>query len=86
MQTALNILEIDGTLSGLKVNSKKAKVIWIGKQKNSKEKLKVSVKLNWDETHFRLLDLQFSVNLETMPDLNYKIAIEKVKSGILHFG
>ena len=64
---------------------KKTKVIWIGKRKNSKEKLKVSEKLNWGETHFRLLGLQFSVNLETMPDLNYKIAIEKVNSIVSHW-
>ena len=64
---------------------KKTKVIWIGKRKNSKEKLKVSVKLNWGETHFRLLGLQFSVNLETMPDLNYKIAIENVNSIVSHW-
>ena len=68
LQAALNTLEIYGTLSGLKVNSEKTKVIWIGKRKNSIEKLKVSEKLNWGETHFRLLGLQFSVNLETMPD------------------
>ena len=85
MQEALNALEIYGTLSGLKVNSEKTKVIWIGKQKNSKEKLKVSVKLNWGETHFRLLGLPFSVNVETMPDLNYKIAIEKVNSIVSHW-
>ena len=85
LQVALNTLEIFGTSSGLKVNSEKTKVIWIGKRKNSKEKLKVSEKLNWGETHFRLLGLQFSINLEKMPDLNYKIAIEKVNSIVSHW-
>ena len=85
LQAALNILEIYGTLSGLKVNSEKTKVIWIGKRKNSKEKLKVSYRLNWGETQFRLLGLEFSVQLETMSELNYIPAVDKMKNIIHHW-
>ena len=55
LQAALNTLEIYCTLSGLKVNSEKTKVIWIGKRKNSKEKLKVSVKLNYLAYNFQFI-------------------------------
>ena len=85
LQAALNTLEVYGTLSGLKVNSEKTKVIWIGKRKNSKEKLKVSLKLNWGETRFRLLGLEFSVNLDIMPGLNYEPAIDRIKNIINHW-
>ena len=54
LQAALNTLEIYGSLSGLKVNSEKTKVIWIGRRKISKQKLQVTQKLNWGETSFRL--------------------------------
>ena len=36
---ALNVLEIFGSLSGLKMNSEKTKVIWIGRKKHSKDKI-----------------------------------------------
>ena len=37
--SALNTLEIFGSISGLKMNTDKTKIIWIGKQKYSNEKL-----------------------------------------------
>ena len=85
LQAALNTLEIYGTLSGLKVNSEKTKVIWIGKRRNCREKLNASVKLNWGETQFKLLGIHFSINLENISQLNYKIAIDKVNSVINHW-
>ena len=55
MQAALNTLEIFGTMSGLKINTDKIKVVWIGKKSNSKDKLKVSVNLDLGATDFKLL-------------------------------
>ena len=80
MQASLNILEVFGTLSGLKINHEKTKIIWIGKKKRSKEKLKLPVKLNWGEENFKLLGLEFSVNLTTIPDINFDKAVAKVNS------
>ena len=80
LQTSLNILEVFGTLSGLKINHDKTKVIWIGKKKRSKEKLKVSVDLTWGEENFKLLGLEFSINLATIPEINFNKAISKVNS------
>ena len=39
---ALNILEIFGSISGLNVNKDKTKLVWIGKKKHCKDKLKKS--------------------------------------------
>ena len=39
LKAALNILEIFGSYSGLKMNTSKTKVIWIGRKKYSKDKL-----------------------------------------------
>ena len=79
LQAALNVLETFGTFSGLKINSEKTKVIWIGCKKHCKDKLKVQAKLTWGEKRFTLLGLEFSTNLDEMPELNYKNAIQKTK-------
>lgn len=71
LQAALNILEIYGNYSGLNMNKEKTKVIWIGKKRLSKDKLKVSVKLDWGNEEFTLLGLDFSVDLKKMQDSNY---------------
>ena len=80
MQAALNTLKIFGTISGLKINADKKKIVWIGKKRNSKDKLKVSLNLDLGATEFRLLGLYFSVDLTKMTELNYSVAINKIKS------
>ena len=66
LQSALNTLEIYGNWSGLKMNKEKTKVIWIGRKKFSKDKLKVTTKLEWGCTNFNLLGIEFSTNLSTI--------------------
>ena len=79
LQSALNIIKIFGSFSGLKMNKNKTKVIWIGKQKHSKDKLSVDANLDWGTTQFDLLGLRYSVNLDEMTTLNYSLAFEKAK-------
>ena len=59
LQSALNTLEIYGTMSGLKMNKEKTKIIWIGRKRFSKEKLKVSVDMEWGASEFTMLGLDF---------------------------
>ena len=54
LQATLNTLEV----FGLKMNTSKIKLIWIGR-KNSKNKLITTYQLVWVETTFDLLGLQF---------------------------
>ena len=56
--------------SGLKMNEEKTKIIWIGRKQFSKEKLNVSVNLDWGTTEFTLFGLDFSTNLSDMVDTN----------------
>ena len=79
LQSALNTLEIFGSLSGLRMNKDKTKLIWIGRKKLVKEKLNIAEKLTWGETQFTLLGLDFSTSLEKIPSLNYTKAITKMK-------
>ena len=38
---ALNVLETFGSMSGLQINTDKTKLIWIGKKRNSKDKIDI---------------------------------------------
>ena len=79
LKAALNMLEIFGSYSGLKMNTNKTKVIWIGKKKDSKDKLQVSVDLKSGTTHFNLLGIIFTVDLNEIITLNYSKASENSK-------
>ena len=79
LQATLNVLEIFGSLSGLKINCDKTKLIWIGSKKDSKENLNITSKLNWGSTEFTLLGLHFCTELEKIPEKNYCKTIEKAK-------
>ena len=74
----LNTLEIFGSLSGLKVNTDKTKIIWLGKKKHSQDMYDTLKKLDWGATEFNLLGLQFSVDLTKMTTLNFNLALVKI--------
>ena len=65
--SALNTIEIFGTISGLKMNKSKTKLIWIGRKKLSKEKINTNHNLEWGVTEFTFLGIHFSVDLNNMP-------------------
>ena len=56
---ALNVLEVFGNMSGLKVNMDKTKLVWIGKKRHSKDKLDVGKDLIWGASDFTLLGIKF---------------------------
>ena len=66
--TALNTIEIFGTVSGLKMDTSKTKLIWIGRKKFSKEKINTNCKLEWGATDFSFLGIEFSVKLNKIPE------------------
>ena len=79
LHAALNMLEIFGSMSGLKMNTMKTKVIWIGRKRFSKDKLKVNTTFEWGTTEFNLLGLEFNVDLDKMVQKNYLNAIAQSK-------
>ena len=48
------------------MNKDKAKLIWIGKKRNSKDELNTVPKLSWGATGFNLLGLDFDINLDKL--------------------
>ena len=70
---ALNILETFGSISGLRINTDKTKLVWIqiGKKRYSNSKFDVGRKLEWGTNIFNLLGIKFSIDLNSMIELNY---------------
>jgi exonuclease III len=80
---ALDTLDFFSKLSGLNVNSSKTKIIWIGSKKFSNQVFHhPRWKLDWGSTSFSLLGIQFSVDLESVTEINYDIVLPKIKSMI----
>ena len=82
LQAALNILEIFGNMSGLRMNKDKTKMIWIGRKRFYREKLITSANLNWDDTDFMLLGLRFSTDFSKIPEMNYHQTLQDIKRDI----
>ena len=83
LQYTLNVLEIFGSLSGLKMNLSKTRMLWIGKKKGCKEKINCGRLLNWDSNNFSLLGITFDLNLSNIPLINYNNAIIKIENTIV---
>ena len=75
---ALNTLEIFGSLSGLKVNTEKTKIIWLGRKKHSRDKFEIKQQLDWGTTKFKLLGLNFSVDIDDIPSINYTTLLNDI--------
>ena len=84
LQAALNVLEIFDSVSGLRVNTEKTQVVWIGKKKRCNEKL-LKLNLNWDTTQFNVLGLSFSVDLLDCTEINFSNQIVEIKKILNHW-
>ena len=79
--SALETIEFFSSFSGLKINTSKTKIVWIGSKKFSDQVFhhtRSRWKLDWGSTTFTLLGINFSVNLCEITDMNYGIQIPKV--------
>ena len=85
LKSALNILEIFGTLSGLKMNKEKTKLVWLGRKKHSKDKLLLNYNLKWNVTEFTLLGIQYNVDLNKMINKNYSKIFDLISRDITNW-
>ena len=79
LSNALETLTFYGKISGLNINMDKTTLIWIGSNKNRKDKLCSHLNLCWDK-QFTLLGIKFSNNLKEIVELNYKEKIIQIKN------
>ena len=71
---ALNLIEIVGSLSGLKLNRTKTEGIWLGNLKHCKEKIE---EIDWTKTAVKSLGIYFGTNKEECNKLNFDKIFDK---------
>ena len=82
LQAAFNTLEIYGSMSGLRVNKDKTQVVWIGKKKRCKEKVKIgNFSLN-TTSDFKMLGIRFNIQLEQCTKFNLNEKIIEIRDTI----
>ena len=72
LNATLNVLYEFAQFSGLKVNFDKTHAVWIGVNKYSTASIKTRWKLSWGKTAFKLLEINFHIELDQMLKINFK--------------
>lgn len=67
----IRTLKLFATMSGLKINSEKTQVVWIGNRKNSQIKYMPDCNFSWNPDTFKVLGVVFSTNVNEISSLNY---------------
>ena len=82
LREALRCFEFFHAVSGLKINQSKTRAVWIGNKKYSDNVLCPEFNLYWSHSNFRVLGLDFCLDLQKMTDINFSKKIKEV-SGLL---
>ena len=82
LNKTLDVLHKFSIISGLKVNFDKTHVIWLGIHKYSTRSIKTKWKLKWGGTSFKLLGIQFHVDLDKMISINFTEKNDRIKNSI----
>ena len=78
-------LERFAKISGLKINFDKTQVVWIGSIKHSSETIKTKWKLSRGCQRFRILGINFNVDLDNMEMENYKVKLQQLENIVKHW-
>ena len=79
LKCALNTLDKFYKMSGLKMNIDKTKAIWIGAMSHSNLKLCENIKLDWEKGPFKILGVNFTVNVHDIWEHNYNDVLGNVE-------
>ena len=79
LRTTIEELDSFNRISGLKINLSKTQLVWIGSKKYCNGKLCQEMNFQWT-TQFRLLGIDFDVDLANVPKLNYDKKLVKIKN------
>ncbi len=79
LQASLQTLKLYASFSGLRVNTNKTQVLWIGSKRNSTDILCKTWNLNWTKKSFTILGIEFTHNLAEMVERNYKDKLKNIK-------
>ena len=82
LDASLRTLQFFAEISGLHINIEKTKVIWIGKKRFSQEKICDKWGLEWGSNRFKLLGINFSVDLSEIEKMNYQPKLKEIENTI----
>ena len=75
----INVLKSFAQISGLKINHEKTNVIWFGSMKNSAIKYMRDENFCWNPGVFRILGIQFCLDLKRMTEINFQGKLDSIK-------
>lgn len=73
-------------ISGLKINYDKTQLVWIGSKKYSTDTIKTKWKLLWGGCRFKLLGINFNVDLGKIVKENYDLKIQQLEKVVTQWG
>ena len=80
LSAALQTLETFGSMSGLRLNSKKTEALWIGSMMENKEKLFPEKNFKWPENKVKALGVWLSTDPNITLNINYGEKADKIKN------
>ena len=80
LNSTLEELEKFAEISGLKINFDKTQLVWIGSKKYCSDTIKTKWKLAWGHHKFKLLGINFSVDLDSMVNENFAIKLQHLQN------
>ena len=80
IESSLNELKLFADISGLRINFSKSQVVWIGSKKYSNVILGDGYGLQWGNTKFNYLGIEYDVDLNNIIKLNYDKKLVKIKN------
>ena len=82
LNNTLEELDKFANVSGLKINYDKTQLVWIGSKKYSTDSIKTKWKLLWGGHTFKLLGINFNVDLEKMINDNYETKLHHLEKTV----
>ena len=77
---SVRVLTMFAEMSGLKINFQKTQVVWLGSQKNCNIRYLRDKNFLWDPGIFCYLGVQFSLDIASIPNLNFARKFDEIKS------
>ena len=75
----MNVLKYFANISGLRINYDNTQVIWIGNMKYSNHRLNAGNALEWGKQQFKLLGIEFDVDLNKIFGIIFKQKYEQLR-------
>ena len=78
-KATVDTLDTFSKISGLIINNDKTQIMWIGSRKNCNTKYMRDRNYTWDPGIIRILGINFSTNLDSIFEINYKNKLSQIE-------